>query len=43
MVPFMKTYELPKIGRTVSSVILGLMRIAKMSNAEIATLVGTAR
>ena len=39
----MKTYELPKTGRTVSSVILGLMRIAKMSNAEISKLVGTAR
>ncbi|MDB5527326.1 MAG: aldo/keto reductase family oxidoreductase [Devosia sp.] len=43
MVPKMKTYELPKTDRTVSSVILGLMRIAKMSNAEIAKLVGTAR
>lgn len=39
----MKTYELPKTGRTVSSVILGLMRIVKMSNAEISKLVGTAR
>ncbi len=39
----MKTYTLPHTGRTVSSVVLGLMRIPKMSNAEIATLVGTAR
>ena len=39
----MKTYQLPHTDRTVSSVILGLMRIPKMSNAEIATLVGTAR
>jgi predicted oxidoreductase len=39
----MKTYSLPHDGRRVSSVVLGLMRIPKMSNAEIATLVGTAR
>ena len=39
----MKTYTLPHTSRTVSSVVLGLMRISKMSNAEIATLVGTAR
>jgi predicted oxidoreductase len=39
----MKTYTLPHTGRTVSSVVLGLMRIPKMSNAEISTLVGTAR
>ena len=39
----MKTYTLPHTSRTVSSVVLGLMRIPKMSNAEIATLVGTAR
>jgi predicted oxidoreductase len=39
----MKTYELPGTGRKVSSVILGLMRIAKMSNAEIQQLVGAAR
>jgi len=39
----MKTYTLPHTNRTVSSVVLGLMRIPKMSNAEIATLVGTAR
>lgn len=39
----MKTYTLAHTDRTVSSVILGLMRIPKMSDAEIATLVGTAR
>lgn len=39
----MKTYTLPHTARTVSSVVLGLMRIPKMSNAEIATLYGTAR
>ena len=39
----MKTYTLPHSSRTVSSVVLGLMRIAKMSDAEIATLFGTAR
>lgn len=39
----MKTYTLPKTDRPVSSVILGLMRIAKMSNAEIQQLVGAAR
>ena len=39
----MKTYTLPHTSRTVSSVVLGLMRIAKMSDAEIATLFGTAR
>ena len=39
----MKTYTLPHTSRTVSSVVLGLMRIPKMSNAEIATLVGAAR
>lgn len=39
----MKTYTLPHTSRTVSSVVLGLMRIPKLSNAEIATLVGTAR
>jgi predicted oxidoreductase len=43
MATFMKTYELPKTGRNVSSVILGLMRIPSMSNAEIARLVGAAR
>ena len=39
----MKTYTLPTSDRTVSSVVLGLMRIAKMSNGEIQQLVGTAR
>lgn len=39
----MKTYTLPHTSHTVSSVVLGLMRIPKLSNAEIATLVGTAR
>jgi predicted oxidoreductase len=43
MVPCMKTYELPQTGRSVSSVILGLMRIASMSNAEIQQLFGAAR
>lgn len=39
----MKTYQLPHTGRTVSSVILGMMRIPKMSNVEIQQLVGAAR
>lgn len=39
----MKTYTLPTTDRPVSSVILGLMRIARMSNAEIQQLVGAAR
>ncbi|QDZ12430.1 aldo/keto reductase [Devosia ginsengisoli] len=39
----MKTYTIPHTERVVSSVVLGLMRIAKMSDAEIATLFGTAR
>ncbi|MDB5561544.1 MAG: putative aldo-keto reductase/oxidoreductase [Hyphomicrobiales bacterium] len=39
----MKTYQLPKTGRNVSSVILGLMRIKAMSNSEIQQLVGAAR
>ncbi|MCW2957053.1 MAG: putative aldo-keto reductase/oxidoreductase [Thermoleophilia bacterium] len=39
----MKTYELPKTGLNVSSVILGLMRIKAMSDAEIQQLVGAAR
>ena len=39
----MKTYQLPRTGRTVSSVILGMMRIPKMSNGEIQQLVGAAR
>lgn len=37
----MKTYQLG--GRAVSSVVLGLMRIAKMSDADIAALYGAAR
>jgi len=39
----MKTYQLPHTDVTVSSVILGLMRIPKMSNGEIQQLVGAAR
>jgi len=39
----MKTYTLPYTDRTVSSVVLGLMRIVKMSDAEIQALVGAAR
>lgn len=39
----MKTYQLPQTGRSVSSVILGLMRIKAMSNAEIQQLIGAAR
>ncbi|MDB5588393.1 MAG: putative aldo-keto reductase/oxidoreductase [Devosia sp.] len=39
----MKTYQLPQTDRTVSSVILGLMRIKAMSNAEIQHLIGAAR
>ncbi|WP_375449887.1 aldo/keto reductase family oxidoreductase [uncultured Devosia sp.] len=39
----MKTFALPGTGRDVSSVILGLMRIAAMSDAEIQRLVGAAR
>ncbi len=38
----MQTYQIPKSDLSVSSVILGLMRIAKMSDAEIRTLVNTA-
>ncbi len=38
----MKTYQIPKSDLSVSSVILGLMRIAKMSDADIRTLVNTA-
>lgn len=38
----MKTYKLAPSGLTVSSVILGMMRIAKMDNDEIARLVATA-
>ncbi|MGV8854644.1 MAG: aldo/keto reductase [Devosia sp.] len=39
----MKTYTLPHTKRTVSSVVLGLMRIVKMSDAEVQALVGSAR
>ena len=39
----MKTYTLPYTDRTVSSVVLGLMRIVKMSDAEVQALVGAAR
>lgn len=39
----MKTYQFPHANRSVSSVVLGLMRINKMSDAEIQTLFGTAR
>ena len=39
----MKTYTLPHTDRTVSSVVLGLMRIVKMSDAEVQALVGAAR
>ncbi|WP_417579636.1 aldo/keto reductase [Pelagibacterium sp.] len=39
----MKTYEIPALGREVSSVVLGMMRIAKMTNSEIDALVGGAR
>ena len=38
----MKTYQIPRSDLSVSSVILGLMRIAKMSDADIRTLVKTA-
>ena len=38
----MKTYSLPLTGLEVSSVVLGLMRIAKMSDTEIDRLVRTA-
>jgi predicted oxidoreductase len=34
----MKTFKVPQSDLTVSSVVLGLMRIAKMSNAEISAL-----
>lgn len=39
----MKNYTLPHSARSVSSVVLGLMRIPKMSDGEIQTLFGTAR
>ncbi len=38
----MKTFAVPHTDLTVPSVVLGLMRIAKMSDADIRTLVGTA-
>ena len=38
----MKTYAVPDSDLTVSSVVLGLMRIATMSDADIQRLVGTA-
>jgi len=38
----MKTYSVPHSDLTVSSVVLGLMRIAALSDAEIATLFGEA-
>jgi predicted oxidoreductase len=39
----MKTYTLPHTTRTVSSIVLGLMRIVKLSDAEVQALVGAAR
>ncbi|MGO4139164.1 aldo/keto reductase family oxidoreductase [Rhizobium brockwellii] len=39
----MKTYTLPRTNLDVSSIILGMMRIANMSNGEIKQLVGSAR
>lgn len=39
----MKMFQLPKADLNVSSVILGMMRIKAMSNAEIQQLVGAAR
>ncbi|MGO7836713.1 aldo/keto reductase [Rhizobium johnstonii] len=39
----MKTYTLPRTNLDVSSIILGMMRIANMSNGEIQQLVGSAR
>lgn len=39
----MKSYPLPKTDRDVSSVVLGLMRIAQMDDAEIRKLYDTAR
>ena len=38
----MKTYAVPHSDLTVSSVVLGLMRIAAMSDTEVQRLVGTA-
>jgi predicted oxidoreductase len=42
-VMIVKTYDFPHTGRSVSSVVLGLMRINKMSDAEIQELFGAAR
>ena len=39
----MKTYAFPHTGRSVSSVVLGLMRINRMSDGEIQALFGAAR
>src|SRR5689334_23121562 len=39
----MKFYKLPQADLDVSSIILGMMRIANMSNGEIQQLVGAAR
>ncbi|MBU1306317.1 MAG: aldo/keto reductase [Alphaproteobacteria bacterium] len=39
----MKTYSLPHSDRVLSSVVLGLMRIVKMSDTEVQTLFGAAR
>ncbi|MEK1904052.1 MAG: aldo/keto reductase family oxidoreductase, partial [Rhizobium sp.] len=39
----MKFYRLPQTDLDVSSIILGMMRIANMSNGEIQQLVGGAR
>ncbi|WP_224704444.1 aldo/keto reductase [Devosia aquimaris] len=39
----MKTYRLPHSDRVLSSVVLGLMRIVKMSDAEVQALFGAAR
>ncbi|MGO7016983.1 aldo/keto reductase [Rhizobium leguminosarum] len=39
----MKTYTLPRTNLDVSSIILGMMRIANTSNGEIQQLVGSAR
>ncbi|QWW72015.1 aldo/keto reductase family oxidoreductase [Rhizobium sp. WYJ-E13] len=39
----MKLYKLPQTDLDVSSIILGMMRIAKMTNGEIQQLVGAAR
>jgi len=39
----MKTFTLPQTNLTASNIILGLMRISEMDDAQIRTLVGTAR